>query len=225
MIGYALTFLAGLMIGMSLVTMWWLLRFLAELKSAQVLKAAEVFSGEPGEKDLKALAVIGACKNRLRWTRQINPEWLPPLFEEVPRLMREIAVVYYPDSPVPLLGPGLSQFTKAIELVAADVTEFLQRRTIGKLVDVSAHQAYMVYEKGRGFVQHRTVRHINKWYKRLLPVWQVVAYKSPLTWATVAVNNVATRTLQPAIVDIVARRAVELYSGKLAAFEEAEEGG
>jgi hypothetical protein len=30
-----------------------------------------------------------------------------------------------------------------------------------------------------------------------------------------AVSNVAARTLQPAIIDIVARRAIELYSGRI----------
>lgn len=216
MIGYLLTFLAGILIGMSGLSLWLLLRFFAELKRAKVIKAAEMFATAPGEKDLAALAAIGACKNRLRWTREINPEWLPPLFDEIPRLVRDIAEIYHPESPQPLLAPGLSHFTKATELAAADVTEFLQRRTIGRLVDVSAHQALRVWERGRGIVQHRTVQHLNKWYKRLLPVWQVVAFKSPLTWASMAVNNVATRTLQPAIVDIVARRAVELYSGRVA---------
>lgn len=216
MIGYLLTFLAGFLIGMSVVSMWWLLRLLAELKSTKITKASDMFSSEPEEKELRAFAAIGACKNRLRWTRELNPEWLPPLIDEIPRLVREIAEIYYPDSPEPLLAPGLSHFTRATELAAADVTEFLQRRTIGKLVDVSAHQALRMWETGRGIVQHRTVKHLNKWYKRLLPIWQVIAFKSPLTWASMAVNNVATRTLQPAIVDIVGRRAVELYSGKVA---------
>lgn len=219
MIGYLLTFLAGVLIGMSVVALWWLLRLLAELKSTKITKASDIFSTSPDERDLRAIAAIGACKNRLRWTRELNPEWLPPLIVAIPQLVREIAQIYYPDSPEPLLSPGLSHFTRATELAAADVTRFLQQKTIGKLVDVSAHQALRVWETGRGIVQHRTVKHLNKWYKRLLPVWQVVAYKSPLTWASVAVNNVATRTLQPAIIDIVGRRAVELYSGKVAARE------
>lgn len=223
MIGYLLTFLAGFLLGASALSLWLLLRFMAELKRARVVKASEVFAGNPGDRDLAALAAIGACKNRLRWSRELNPEWLLPLLDEIPRLVKEIAVIYHPDSPEPLLAPGLSHFTKATELAAADVTEFLQQRTIGRLVDVSAHKALRVWERGRGIVQHRTVKHLGKWYKRLLPVWQVVAFKSPLTWASMAVSNVATRTLQPAIVDIVARRAVELYSGRVAASMEEDD--
>ncbi|TLD68641.1 hypothetical protein FEM03_21610 [Phragmitibacter flavus] len=217
MIGYLLTFLAGILLGASALSLWLLLRFLGELKRARVVKASEVFAGAPGEKDLAALAAVGACKNRLRWSRELNPEWLLPLLDEIPRLVREIAEIYHPESPEPLLAPGLSHFTRATELAAADVTQFLQQRTIGRLVDVSAHKALRVWERGRGFVNHRTMQSLGKWYKRALPVWQVLSFKSPLTWASMAVNNVATRTLQPAIVDIVARRAVELYSGRVAA--------
>jgi hypothetical protein len=34
-------------------------------------------------------------------------------------------------------------------------------------------------------------------------------------WASVAVSNVAARTLQPAVIDIIAKRAIDLYSGRL----------
>jgi hypothetical protein len=34
-------------------------------------------------------------------------------------------------------------------------------------------------------------------------------------WASLAVSNVTIRTLQPAIIDLIARRAIELYSGRL----------
>jgi hypothetical protein len=36
-------------------------------------------------------------------------------------------------------------------------------------------------------------------------------------WASLAASNVAVRTLQPAVIDIIARRTMELYSGRLAA--------
>jgi len=39
-------------------------------------------------------------------------------------------------------------------------------------------------------------------------------------WASLAVSNVAVRALQPAVIDIVARRAMELYSGRLLANRE-----
>lgn len=161
-----------------------------------------------------ALDAVSECKKRLRWSKTPNPEWLAPLVDEIPRLVREIATIYHPESPKPLLAPGLSHFTRALQLAASDVTEFLQTRTAGRLVDVSAHTALKTWEKGREIVKHETVQKIGKWYKRLLPVWQIVRFNSPLVWASVAVSNVAARTLQPAIVDIVARRAIELYSGR-----------
>jgi hypothetical protein len=60
---------------------------------------------------------------------------------------------------------------------------------------------------------HETMQSVGKWYKRLLPVWQVLKFKSPVTWAGVAVSNIAARTLQPALIDIVAKRAIDLYGG------------
>jgi len=211
-----LIFLAGVVCGMGVLMLWFGVRFLAELKGERHANAAELFNNSPGERDEAALAAIEACKNRLRWHANPNPEWLPPLFDEIPLLVKEIAQIYHPASPQPLLAPGLSHFTSAIHLAADDVTKFLQTRTVGKLVDVSAHTALKTWEKGREIMQHETMQTMNKWYKLLLPVWQVLRYKSPLVWATMAVSNVATRTLQPAIVDIVARRAVELYSGRVA---------
>jgi hypothetical protein len=35
-------------------------------------------------------------------------------------------------------------------------------------------------------------------------------------WMSVTVSNVTIRTMQPIVIDIVARRAIELYSGRLA---------
>jgi hypothetical protein len=34
-------------------------------------------------------------------------------------------------------------------------------------------------------------------------------------WASMAVSNVAARTLQPAVIDIIAKRTIDLYSGRL----------
>lgn len=215
MLGHILLFIAGLVCGLGTVLIWQGLRFVADLKAAKHATAAELFLDAPGERDRLALTAIEDCKNRLRWNKDPNPEWLTPLVDEIPRLVREIATIYHPGSPKPLLAPGLSQFTRSIQLAASDVTEFLQTRTVGRLVDVSAHTALKTWEKGRDIVQHETVQKLGRWYKKLLPVWQVIRFKSPLVWASVAVSNVAARTLQPAIVDIVARRAVELYSGRI----------
>lgn len=216
MFGNFLLFLAGLVCGLGVVFLWHGVRFFADLRAARAATAAEIFAQSPGERDQLALDAITACKNRLRWHRNPNPEWLTPLVDEIPRLVREIAAIYHPHAPHPLLAPGLSHFTQAIQLAANDVTNFLQTRTVGRLVDVSAHTALRTWEKGRDVLQHETVQKIGKWYKRLLPVWQVVRFNSPLVWASMAVSNIAARTLQPSIVDIVARRAVELYSGRVA---------
>jgi hypothetical protein len=213
---YFFVFVAGAICGMGALAIWYGLRFLAELRATQHASAADLFHEKPGERDQAALAAIEACKNRLRWNKDPNPEWITPVVQEIPRLVREIAIIYHPESPQPLLAPGLSHFTKAIQLAAADVTDFLQTRTVGRFVDVSAHTALKTWEKGREVIQHEAVQKINKWYRRLLPFWQVIRFKSPLMWASVAVSNVAARTLQPAIIDIVARRAVELYSGRVA---------
>ncbi len=215
MLGNLLLFFSGVIVGLGVMLIWQGLRFVSDLRAAKHATAAELFSITPGERDQAALAAIDECKKRLRWHKNPNPEWLTPVVEEIPRLVREIAVIYHPESPKPLLAPGLSHFTQALQLAASDVTQFLQTRTVGRLVDVSAHTALRTWEKGREVMQHQAVQKIGKWYKRLLPFWQVIRFNSPLVWASMAVSNVAARTLQPAIVDIIARRAIELYSGRV----------
>jgi hypothetical protein len=129
--------------------------------------------------------------------------------------VKEIAAIYHPSHENPLLAPGLGQFSRAVHLAALDVADFLQTRSIGRLIDVSANTALKTWEVTHKIAKHEAMQEANKWYKRLLPVWQIARYKSPLVWATMAVSNVATRTLQPAIIDIVARRAIDLYGGRL----------
>ncbi|MCE9518817.1 MAG: hypothetical protein K8R87_04545 [Verrucomicrobia bacterium] len=215
MLSHFLLFIAGLVCGLGTVLIWQGLRFAADLKATKHATAAELFLDAPGERDRMALVAIDDCKKRLRWSKDPNPEWLTPLIDEVPRLVREIAMIYHPESPKPMLAPGLSHFTRSIQLAASDVTEFLQTRTVGRLVDVSAHTALRTWEKGREIVQHETMQKFGRWYRKILPVWQVLRFKSPLVWASMAVSNVAARTLQPAIIDIISRRAVELYSGRI----------
>lgn len=209
---YFLTFLAGFICGAATWLFWLAFRFVMELKSAQASVA--LHTGE-SPKDIEARNAVEACKNRLRWQKRVNPEWLPPLIDEVPRLVREIARIYHPQHPEPLLAPGLSQFSRAVHLAAEDVSNFLQTRSIGRLVDVSASTALKTWEMTHKIATHEAVQTAGKWYKRLLPVWQVMKYKSPVVWAGVAVSNVAARTLQPAIIDILARRAIDLYSGRI----------
>jgi len=215
-------FLAGLVCGMGIILVWKGLRLLADIKAARKATEDALRSLHGSAKDEEAQATVQECKNRLRWTRNVNPEWIEPLVQEVPRLVRELAAVYHPAEHNPLLAPGLSHFTRAVHLAALDVANFLQTRTIGKLVDVSANTALQAINRGKKIVEHEHFRYATKWYKRLLPVWQVLRYKSPVMWASLAVSNVAVRALQPAVIDIVARRAIELYSGRLAAGRELE---
>ena len=208
-----LTFLGGFLVGLSTWLLWKALRFAADLKAARHAVESYVFPN-CGLADEQARKVIEDCKNRMRWSKNPNPEWLAPLVEQVPRLIREIAGIYHPGHPDPLLAPGLSQFTRAIHLSAMDLADFLQTRSVGRLVDVSASTAIRTWEMTHKFAKHETVQSVNRVYRWMLPVWQVLRYKSPLVWAGIAVSHVAARTLQPAVVDIIAKRAVDLYSGR-----------
>jgi len=135
--------------------------------------------------------------------------------------VRELAAIYYPAEPSPLLAPGLSQFSRAVHLAASDVADFLQKRTIGKLVDVSANTAIDTWNKGRKVVESERFQYLNKWYKRLLPAAGRSCASSPLSCGPAwPCSNAAVRALQPAVIDIVARRAMELDSGRLLASRE-----
>lgn len=211
---YLLTFVAGFVCGLATWLMWAAFRFASDLRAARaaVSDYAEVVHGP---RDIDALKAVADCKNRLRWQKRINPEWLPPLVDEVPKLVRDIALIYHPQHPEPLLAPGLSQFSRAVHLAAMDVADFLQTRSIGRLVDVSASTALKTWEMTHKIATHETMQSVGKWYRRLLPVWQTLRYKSPVVWAGVAVSNVAARTLQPIMIDIIAHRAIDLYSGRV----------
>jgi hypothetical protein len=214
---YLFIFLAGCTCGAGTVIVWKAFQLLADLRATNrdTEAALAALHGTPRDED--AQRSVQDCKTRLRWTKDMNPEWFQPLIEEVPRLVRDIASIYYPDNPQPLLGPGLSHFTRAVHLAASDVADFLQQRTVGRLVDVSANTAISAIQKGKQMVENEHFQWASKWYRRLLPIWQAVRYKSPVMWAGLAVSNVAVRALQPAVIDIVARRTIELYSGRLAA--------
>ncbi len=214
-LGYLFIFAAGFVCGAATWLLWMLLRFVMDLKAVREAAGDRLAGLDRSEADHQALEAVRNCKNRLRWQRKLNPEWLPPLIDEVPKLVREIAAIYHPSEINPLLAPGLGQFSRAVHLTALDVADFLQTRSIGRLIDVSANTALKTWEMTQKIARHETVKRAGKWYRRVLPVWQAAAYKSPLMWATVAVSNVAARTLQPAFIDLIARRAIDLYGGRL----------
>ena len=213
---YTLFFIAGLICGVGSVGFWWGLRLLADAKAAGRVAEAALHRLHGTAKDEEAQRAVAECKRRMRWQKNLNPLWIEPLIQEVPRLVREIASIYYPADHQPLLAPGLSHFTRAVHLAALDIADFLQTRTIGRLVDVSANTAIKAINKGREVVENEHFQYVNKWYKRLLPFWQVARFNSPVMWASLAVSNVAVRALQPAVIDIIARRTIELDSGRVA---------
>lgn len=212
--GHIMTFIAGVVVGGATIVLWKLLRFAADLRAARNAVASFVYP-ECGVADELARKAVENCKKRLRWQKNLNPEWLPPLVDELPKLVREIAAIYHPGKQEALLAPGLSQFSRAVHLAAMDVADFLQTRSIGRLVDVSASTAIKTWEMTHKIARHERMQTANKWYKRLLPYWQVLRFKSPIMWTSMAVSNVAARTLQPAVIDIIAKRAIDLYSGRL----------
>jgi hypothetical protein len=167
----------------------------------------------------RAWGSVTACRDRLRYRKEINPKWATPLIEEIPKMVREIAAIYHPDQPEPLQAPKLSEFTRAVQLAAADVSNFLQQRRAGRLVDLSAGRAWRTWEKTRDIAKHPKVRRAHRigsvLYRKLQPVVQILRINSPLTWASIAVSNAAARTLQPAVVNIIGHRAIQLYSGEL----------
>jgi len=166
-------------------------------------------------RDNAAYELVEACKKKLRYQKRINPDWLAPLIDEVPPLIIGIANCYYPDAENPLTAPGLSSFARAIQRTAADLSDFLENRRVGRLIDMSGSKAWKTWKKGKDIVEHQRTTKVNRWYKRVRPVMQVLAYGSPLMWGGLLASNIGVRVLQPAIIDLIAHRAIELYSGRI----------
>ena len=204
-------FLVGVVSGLGLVGLWRGILLWADRRATQ--KAADTLLGPPYDnpQDRAAYERVESCKRRLRLQKNPNPEWIAPLIEEIPKLIQEIAEIYYPDAVDPIWAPGLSHFARAIHITAMDIADFLQNRHVGRLLDVSATTVW----RTREILRDDRVKNLHKWYRRVLPVWQIIKVKSPLMWASLAASNMAVRTLQPAVINIVARHAIELYSGRL----------
>ncbi len=217
-----LGFLLGVAFCLGVAVIGKCIRLLLDIRATRAATAALL--GEPSSDPqlIEAREKVDACKKRLRFQKNPNPEWIAPLVDEIPKLIKEIASIYYPQASDPVRAPGLSQFARAIHLTTLDLSNFLQTRRIGRLVDVSANTALKTFQIGQGIVEHKHIKKL-KWgytilqpiYKKVRPVWQVVKYKSPFMWFGLIATNVAIRTLQPAVVDMVASRAIELYSGQL----------
>ncbi len=198
---------------------WRALQLYLDLKITRLETERAEELAQDDETHARAWASVSGCRKRLRFRKGVNPKWVTPLIEEIPKMVREIAAIYHPDDPEPLAAPKLSEFSRAVELGAADISNFLQQRRAGRLVDLSAGRAWRTWEKTRDFAKSPKVRKAHKIgsvvFKKVRPVVQLLRINSPITWASIAVSNAAARTLQPALVNIVGHRAIQLYSGQL----------
>jgi hypothetical protein len=206
-----------------LAGLWRLLRRYLKLRRTRTAAEALRASLLDDPRDREAHTRVEACKQRLRWQPTLNPNWLTPLIVETPALVREIAAIYYPGADDPVRAPGLSHFIRAIHLTAADIADFLQTHRLGRMVDVSTQTLWKSWQMSQKIVKHERIKtlhrwyqHVQPWYRKTLPMWQVLRYRSPWMWMSFTVSNVMIRTVQPIIIDIIARRAIELYSGRLA---------
>ena len=209
-------FLVGVVSGLGLVGLWRGIRRLVDLRATRA--AADALLGQPygdNPRDQAAYEKVESCKSRLRLQKTPNPEWIAPLIEEIPKLIREIAEIYYPDAVDPIRAPGLSHFARAIHLAAMDIADFLQTRRVGRLLDVSATTAWKTWEVRQRIANNKIVKILSPYYKKVRTGLQIIKYNSPSMWAWLFLSNAAVRILQPAVIDIVARRAIELYSGRL----------
>jgi nitroreductase len=100
-----LLFASGFVCGLATWVIWKGLRFAADLKAARSAAGSFLEAGDRSEVDHLALEAVKRSKNRLRWQKNPNPEWLPPLVDEIPKLVKEIAAIYHPSHENPLLAP------------------------------------------------------------------------------------------------------------------------
>lgn len=211
-----LGFLVGVVSGLGLVGLWRRIQLRTDLRAARV--AADTLLGQPYDDNPQARAAyerVESCKSRLRWQKTPNPEWMAPLVEEIPKLIQEIAEIYYPDAEEPMWAPGMSHFARATHFAAMDIADFLQTRSVGRLIDVSATTAWKVVRVGQKIANNKLVKKLHPFYKKVRPGLQAINYKSQWMWAWLFLSNAAVRTLQPVVIDIVARHAIDLYSGRL----------
>ena len=190
-------------------------RFWLDIRKTKKEILNDDFINEDDEFKRSARQLITESQNSLRMTKQINPDWLSPLLNEIPVLIESIAKLYYPENPDPVKAPKIGEFTRAVELAATDIANFLQNRRIGRLVDFSAGRAFRGYERGKKMADNPFIRLCTPIYKTVRPVVQVLRHNSPLTWVGLATSNAAARVLQPSIIGIIGKRAMQLYSGEL----------
>ncbi len=219
------TYFLGLLSGFLLTGLFSLCRFLIDLRitrrrSAQLTELWA--SGRP--EDEQAWQKVRACRKRLRLNPNPNPDWFTPLQQELPQLVKDIAQLYHPEAPDPLQAPRLSEFARAMQMLSEDIATLLQSKRVGRLIDVSAGQSLRMVQTGKKMWKHPHLRKVRDGYERVKPLrkfgqplLQALRWRSPIMWLHLGASNAAVRTLQPAMVTLVARRAIELYSGRLSA--------
>ena len=214
-LNWAIPFVIGFL---SAVTIWiglGLIRFWIDIRKTKKAILDYDVIADNAELQRSAMQLITNSQNSLRMTKQMNPDWLSPLVKEIPVLVGNIAKLYYPENPDPIKAPKIGEFTRAVELAATDIANFLQNRRIGRLVDFSAGRALRSYERGKKMADNPFLRICSPIYKTVRPLVQVFRYNSPLTWVGLASANAAARVLQPSIIGIIGKRAIQLYSGVL----------
>jgi hypothetical protein len=82
--GYLFMFLAGLLTGLCSVFIWKALEILSDSRAAEQRSADALRALQSTPKDAEAQRAVVECKNRLRWQRSLNPEWIQPLLVDVP---------------------------------------------------------------------------------------------------------------------------------------------
>jgi hypothetical protein len=213
------SFAAGALCMFLAAALWHAARFYIDLRVTRA-RVRQIENSLPrDELASQAWKRVSACRRRLRYNPNPNPEWIAPLIEEIPRLVREIAAIYYPEHPEPAQAPRVSEFARAVQFIATDIAELLQSRRMGRLIDVSAGRSVRAFKTSQRVWTDPRVRRARAWidpiYKVGKPIWQMLSYNSPFTWISMGASNAAVRTIHPAIVTIVARRAIDLYSGRL----------
>ncbi len=213
-------FTLGILVALALSGLWRVGRFLFDIRVIRN-RARQIELSRPSDDKnaSEAWERVSACRKRLRFNPNPNPEWIAPLIIEIPRLVREIAAIYYPNHPDPVQAPRLSEFARAIQYMATEIAQLLQTKRMGRMIDLSAGQTLRAWKTGNRVWKDPVIQKARGLLEPVLkigkPIWQVVSYNSPITWVSITASNAAVRTIQPSIVNIIARRAIDLYSGKL----------
>ena len=200
-IPFVIGFLSAIIIWISLGV----IRFWIDIRKTKEAILVNDLIAEDDEVLRFAMNLITNSQNSLRMTKQMNPDWLSPLLKEIPILVGSIAKLYYPENTDPIKAPKIGEFTRAVELTATDIANFLQNRRIGRLVDFSVGRAFRGYERGKKMADNPFLRIWSPIYRTVRPVVQALRYNSPLTWLGLATSNAAARVLQPSIIGIIGK--------------------